>query len=64
MNTTMKKILMISILAATIASCSSDDDNNPATPVGELLHLNEWDYSATDLEIVLGLLSLPVGEYS
>jgi hypothetical protein len=47
---------MISILAATIASCSSDDDNNPATPVGWVItSLTNADYSATDLEIVLGL---------
>jgi hypothetical protein len=65
MNTTMKKFLMISVLAATIASCSSNDDT-PVTPGldGVITSLTDADYSATDLKGNIGAdISLPVGEY-
>lgn len=68
MNTTMKKFLLISVLAATFASCSDDDTpvNPPVTPVadGIITSLTDVDYSATDLKGNIGAnISLPVGEY-
>ena len=67
MNTTIKKILFLSVFAATFVGCSSDDDNNtPSGPTldGVITSLTDADYSATNLKGDIGAdITLPVGEY-
>lgn len=67
MNTTIKKFLLLSVLAATFVGCSSDDDNNNSTTPtldGVISSLTDADYSATDLKGDIGAdITLPVGEY-
>jgi hypothetical protein len=67
MNTTIKKILFLSVFAAAFVGCSSDDDKNTSsgpTLDGVISSLTDADYSATNLKGDIGAnITLPVGEY-
>jgi hypothetical protein len=66
MNTTIKKFLLISVLAASFVSCSDDENPTPAGPTldGVISSLTDADYSATNLKGNIGAdITLPVGEY-
>ena len=68
---TIKKALLLSVMAGFVASCG-DDDTNGTTPTGNgdgsqngiITSLTDPDYSATALKGVIGAdIELPAGEY-
>jgi len=67
---TIKKALLLSVMAGFVASCS-DDNNNSTTPVtgdnalnGIITSLTDPDYKATALKGIVGAdIELPAGEY-
>jgi hypothetical protein len=62
---TIKKFALLSLFAATIISCSSDDNNTPApTTDGVITSLTDADYNANSLKGNIGAnIALPAGNY-